>query len=354
MLENWRYNRAINANKIYATPDSRTVFFEQEYLTQEALHHLKINNTTSPSDVSKVGSLLMAHESIPGLRTPYMVEVLGMPHAGKTTMLNRYMEELWQRDERNKIGIVKEGASSIKEKHGDLRYTDPFLYSMLSGSSAFAETIATLKGVNEGMRMVVSDRGQIDRRVWRRTLFLKGNVKPEIMINEDQFIHDLENTPIQIGSIIMFMVRPDVSIQRCKNKTAEPKTNPITNRDFLSRLNEQYWRLHWEILQNNVPFRIYTCINAEEPEDKVYERFKYVMDTTLNIHSTYLAALAKAFPKEFDRIKSEFDKQPKKQNSTEKLLSDKLGRKVLIVGGDDMESKDEILGKPFIEGLHIR
>lgn len=85
MLENWRYNRALEGNKRYPDSSSRDIFLEQEYLTQVALDRLGVKGVTSPSEVSKVGSLFMAPESIPGLRVPYAVEVLGMPHSGKTT-----------------------------------------------------------------------------------------------------------------------------------------------------------------------------------------------------------------------------------------------------------------------------
>jgi hypothetical protein len=351
MLENWRYNRAIEANGKQTEHDSRNIFLEEEYRTQLALAHLGIKAAATISEVSKVGSLLMSPELIPGLRTPYAVEVLGMPHSGKTTMVNRYLQELWQRNERNKVVLVKEGAGSIKEEHGDLRYSDPFGYTLLAGTAAFTGYISALKDINSGMRMVVSDRGQIDRRVWRRALFQRGDVNPEIMYGENQFIYDLENTPIQLGGIIMFMTKPETSIKR----VGIEKMGPVTNGDFLSRLYEQYWRLHEEILQSEVPWRVYTCIDAEKDSEEVYERFKYAMDTTLNIHSTFLAALAKAFPQEFDRAKAEHDNTPRQQTHAQEVLSRRLGvKRVKIVGGDEMESEEDVLNKPFLEGIDLR
>lgn len=348
MLESWRYNRAREASGKHSDLDLLTIFLEQEYRTQSALVNLGIEGSISPSEVSKVGSILMCPELIPNLRVPYAVEVLGTPHAGKTTMINRYLRELWSRDERHKVALVVEGAGSIKQEHGDLRYSDPFSYSMLGGGATFWGYISSLRDINSGMRMVVSDRGQVDRRVFRRALFSRGDVNPKIMAEEDQFIYGLENTPIQVGGVIIMMVRPEESVRRSE------RLGPYTNMDFLSLLYEQYWRLHWEILQGEVPYRVYTCIDAEKGEDEVYERFKYTMDTILNIHSTYLAALAKAFPKEFNRAKAECDRRLERQSPTQRALSEKLKGRVLIVGGDDMESEDEILGKPFLEGLNLR
>lgn len=347
MLENWRYNRALKANKGYVDSNSRDIFLGQEYLTQLALHHLGIKDAVSPSDVLKVGNLLVAPGSVPNLRVPYAVEVLGMPHAGKSTMINQYLEELWLRGERYKVGLAEEGVRSIKQEHGDLRYSDSFLYSLLGGFSTFLNYISSLRDMSAGMRMVVSDRGQIDRRVFRRALFSRGDVNPEIMEDEALFIGSLENTPIQIGGVIMLMMRPEESIRRSE------RLGPVVNMDFLSLLYEQYWGLHWEIIQGEFPCRVYTCIDAERGEEEVYERFRYAMDTTSNIRGICLAALAKAFPEEFEKARAECDKDPRRPNYAQRVLSEKLGRRVLIVGGDDMESEDDILSKFILEGLYL-
>jgi len=162
-------------------------------------------------------------------------------------------------------------------------------------------------------------------------------------------MNDLENTPVQIGAVIMLMIRSEESMRRSE------RPGPVVIMEFLLKLYEQYWRLHWDILQGEIPYRIYTCIDAEQNEENVYERFKYVMATALNIHRINLAALAMAFPKEFDQAKAEYDRDPKRQSSTQRILSKQLeGGKVLIVCGDDMKVKDEILRKPFIEGLDLR
>lgn len=352
MLENYRYNRAIVASSKRPESNSRDIFLDQEYLTQIALKQLGVKDNISPSDVPHVGTLLMTPELIPNLRVPYAIEVLGMPHSGKTSVINRYLRGLWQRNERHKVALIKEGAESIVEKYGDLRYSNHFLYTMLAGTAAFMGYISSLKDINSGMRMAVSDRGQVDRRVWRRALFSRGDVNPKIISDENQFINALENTPVQIGGIVMLMIRPNESLRKKKGVGGR---FPISNIDFLSRLHEQYWRLHWELLQGEVPYRVYTCIDAEKDVEEVYETFKYAMDTALNIHNIYLAALAKAFPEEFDRAKAEYDRSPHQPSHAQRILSEKLGGgRVLIVGGDEMESEEEILEKPFVEGYHLK
>ena len=348
MLENWRYNRALEANAKQVEAGAKEILLDEEYRTQLALEYLGIREDTTPSEAPKVGSLLVRPDLMANLRVPYAVEVLGMPRAGKSTAINRYLKELWLRGERYKLAFVEEGPRKIEPDYGDLRYSDPFHYSLLGGTATFFGYIEALKNVNSGMRLVVSDRGQIDRRAFRRVLFGRGDVDPKVMEDEGEFMYDLENTPVQIGGVIMMMTRPEISFGR-------GKPGPVANKDFLPRLYEQYWRLHGEILQGEVPYRIYACIDGEKDKEEVYERFKYAMDTALNIHEIYLAALAKAFPDEFSKAKAEQGKRGRRPSRAQRILGERLGgKKVLIVGGDEMESEEEVLDKSFIEGLDLR
>ena len=51
--------------------------------------------------------------------------------------------------------------------------------------------------------------------------------------------------------------------------------------------------------------------------------------------------MARAFPKEFDRAKAEYDKNPTTKTHAERVLSNKLGKKVKNRGGDEMKSDEE-------------
>lgn len=124
---------------------------------------------------------------------------------------------------------------------------------------------------------------------------------------------------------------------------------------MLSRLYEQYLRLHYEIIEGQVMYRVYTCIDAEGELEEVYERFKYAMDTILNMHNVYLAALAKAFPEEFDWAVREYRRHGPQKSYAEEVLGRRLGgKRVLIVGGDDMQSKNEVLDKPLVELVALK
>lgn len=348
MLENWRYNRAREARSNFPVTELNQIFLDHEYKTQLALDKLGIEGSASPSEVPKAGCILAQPDLMFGLRIPYVVEVLGMPCAGKSTMIRRYLEEAWAKDRREKIAFVDEGVKEIKEEYGDLRYSDPLGYSLLGGLATFINQIQALREVRRGMQFVITDRGQIDRRVFRRTFFGQGKVEPRQIADEEKFIHYLENTPLQIGAIIMMMTRSEESVKR------EENPGPVTNMDFLPSLADQYWRLHWEISKGELPCRLYTCIDAEKDENEVYERFKYTMDLALNIHGILSAAFAKAFPDEFDRARIEFASGQKRKDLAEEILGDLLGGRVLIVGGDEMITKEDILQKKWMEVLDLR
>ncbi len=346
MLDNPRFNATLSAKNEWQFQNTRQLLLDQQYLTQKALSELGVNSLTIPSKIPKADRILMVPEKVAGLRKPYAVEILGMPGSGKTTMINRYLEELWIEKKRHEVVLVKEGVRSIKEEYGNLRYTDPFMYSLLAGSATFLDYI---EASTSNSRMIIADRGQIDRRIFRRILFSQGNVNPKIMEEENQFMYGLENTPVQICGIIMFMVRPETSLGRIK------KEGPVVNTNTLPKMYEQYMRLHREILNYEIPYRIYELIDAEKPTDQVYEQFKYVMDSSLNIVAIMLGAIAKTFPDQFDKAKKEYDQKPYGQTHAERVMSKRLGgKRVRIVGGDEMESDEEILYKPVVEGVILK
>lgn len=347
MLDNPRFNAALSASNEHNHPNARQVQLDQQFLTQKALKELGVDFSTPPSRVPKADRILMIPEKIEELRRPYAVEVLGMPGSGKTTCINRYLEDLWGRQKRHQVAFVDEGARKVKEQYGDLRYSDPFAFHMMAGSTTFADYY--MEAIAQNPRMIVADRGQIDRRIFRRFLFTQGQVHPGIMEGEAQFIYGLENTPVQICGIICFLVRPEVTMQRIGRE------GPVVNMKVLSQLYEQYLRLHNELINwdPQTPYRIYEMIDAEKSPESVYEQFRYVMDHCLNLPEIMLHALSKVAPDEFDKAKSEYDKSPTKGSThAERVMAQRLGVKsVHIVGGDEMESDEEILTKPFVEGV---
>lgn len=357
MLENWRYNRARRAISEQKGTDWKEIFWQEEYRTQRALENLGIKEDIQPREIEHVDCLLMNPEKIESLRVPYAVEVLGMPCSGKSTMIKRYLKELEEKGERDQVALVEEGVKAIKDKGGkwgigedldNLRKADTFEYSLLAGTTTFANYLQAVRKVFRGARVMIADRGQIDRRVFRRAFFAQGKVNPELMAREEQFMRDLENTPIQIGGVIMLMTRPKVSFER------EESPGLITNMEFLPLLYEQYWRVHEELRHNKIPYRVYSCIDAEGDEEKVYEKFREAMGTARNLHDRYLAALQRAFPKAAERARRKREKEGVGPSQAEEILSKILGGNVLIVGGDEMKSKEEIFQRSFIEGVRTK
>lgn len=351
MLEQERLSRAYAGAKKYPEwpeAESLELFLREEMATQNALEAIGAKNNSIPSEVYKVGKMFMVPELIENLRIPYAVEVVGMPAAGKTTMITRYLEEQWGIKRRHLFAYVDEGARAIKEKYGDLRYSDPFTYSVMGTSRSFRGIIDSTDHINAGLRVVISDRGQQDRRVFKRALFLQGKVDPLYMSDVSLEVDKLVDTPIQLGGTIMFMVRPETTIKRTG------RLGPVVNPENLPYLYEQYWRLHWELVQNEVPYRIYTCIDAEKSKEEVYERFKYAVDSIFNLHTTMLAAIYKLLGKEADKIAAEVKRNPR-LGYAERVLGKALGgKKVIILGGDDLVDTNDILKKPFVEGKFLK
>ena len=271
-----------------------------------------------------------------------------MPGSGKTTMINRFLEEQWVDKRRHLFANVEEGARTIKQEYGDLRYTDPFIYSVMGAFASFEGILESTDYLNTGMRVVVTDRGQQDRRVFKRALFMQGKVDPFYMSEVSREVDKKVDTPIQMGGIIMFLARPETSL----NRTG--RTGPVVNPEYLSFLYEQYLRLHWELLEGEVPWRIYTCIDAEKDREEVYQRFKYAMDSIFNLHINMMWALYKIFPKEADEVREELKRNPRVGYAEQDLGQMLGGKKVKILGGDDLVDTDDILNKPFVEGRFLK
>lgn len=210
-LENWRYKRALSASRDFRGREDLPVFLDQEYLTQMAIANLGTSLDLSPSAANKVGRILMRPEDISTLRLPFATEVLGPPGAGKSILINRYLSEAWRENRRHEIAFVTEGARTAKGIIPDTRITDPFAYSIASSTFTMIGQETSVLQINSGARVILADRGQIDQRVFRRALFTQGHVEPQLMEDEAELIANFENTPMQVGGIILLLIRPEMT-----------------------------------------------------------------------------------------------------------------------------------------------
>lgn len=276
MLENSRYNRGLEANSVQKGAVARTLLLEEEYRTQLALERLHITGSPRPADVEGVGKQFIQSERIGG-QMPFAIEVLGMPRSGKTTLINRYVDEFDSGSNSMQVCLVPEGADAIKALYKNLRITQPFLYSVLAGASTYFGYKSVLDNIENQSCVLISDRGLVDRRVFRRTLFSSGDVGPSVFQNESQFMDVFEHTPLPVGGVILMMIQPEIVLERGKE-------GPVNSLDFLYRLYEQYWRFHSEALYNTFEWKTYVCIDAQQPEETVYQAFKKAIDYTMLLY----------------------------------------------------------------------
>lgn len=290
-FDSWRYNRAVvgyknwlskyNQFQINQGASELGTFLKQEYITQLALAHLGVNISSLPKDVLGIDKVRIVPELIASLRFPYAVEVLGMPGAGKTTLIQRYLNDKWG-DKRNQIYYLSE-ADGVGA--GDLRKKNPFFYSVYLGLQNLSKYMEALSDKSDP-KYILSERGQIDRRAFRRDLFLQGNCDPKIMQNEAQFIKEDESIPMQLGGVVMLLVDPETRVSR----TAYRGVSAERTVERSQRLYEQYLRLHYELRNGEIPTRMYACIDANKPIEDVYEQFSYNMDIAFSLHDQMLAA----------------------------------------------------------------
>ena len=182
MLEQERYNRALTAHE--KSRDHRLdptftdwsdhnylhYLLSVEYEHQQLTYGQQPRDKRSPADMEKIDTSILLPELIQYLRNPYTIEILGMPRAGKTTAIARYLQELWERGERSRVFHVKEGVRIVKEIAGDMRTTDPFSYTMIGGLITLSESISAAK---HGSEAILNDRGQIDRVAFLRADLLE-------------------------------------------------------------------------------------------------------------------------------------------------------------------------------------
>ena len=350
-LEHSRMLRAISGSNKFSGLKDLGIFYGQELRTQQALSDLGINITDSPEKAPKVDRIFMNIEGVESLRRPYAIEVMGPPGSGKTTVINKYLEYLWYQNKRHTVAYIEEGVRDLPKEANHIQASDPVFYSILGSLNTTYSYMSALKELPNNTYAFLTDRGFVEKRVWRRAYFSKGDVDPKPMATWEENIDQAEGTPIQVGAIIMLMMRPEFSMY-ARGNDGTPRR--VRNMDLLPRLYEQYWRLHWEILNGQIPYRVYICINAERSLNEVYEEFSNAMDLALNMQEIYKSALAKAFPKEYGQALKQIKHTPKEPSYAKRILSKQLGGSVKIIGGDDMGSENDILKRPFIEVVRTR
>lgn len=289
-LESERYQRALWANAQERPTEKRNLqtFLEEEWLTQCALDKLGITPETSIPEIPKIGELDYIQEWVEELPFDFVIEVTGMPMAGKETVINRWLESLWLRGTRNQIYYAGEPAEKLPEKFQRYKREDPFLFTSLTETEFFLSSFKRIIDSASGQALEVpllSKRGVTDRTAFRRALFFEGEVNPGFMDDEWFWEYGFA-PPYRTGAVILCLVKPETSLKREEKEIGHPREEPgpVMNIDFLKLLYEQYLRLHyelpWRIYHRHLtrgPLPIYIALNMEGGKEECFEKFNRTM-----------------------------------------------------------------------------
>lgn len=270
MLESERYNRSLRTNSDISDPEFQDlqVFLDQEYITQFCLNKMGLTVNDSPNKLPRVNEIFTIDGLVGQRRSPYALEVLGMPRAGKSTSINKFLESLWTKGVRRRIHLIREGARTVSEEYEYLKNDDTFGFHMVAGQETFLSTMENILSF-EDHEVILYDRGTLDRRAFRRAMFFQGKVSTKITRTEKLWEYGFETPPFQIGGLIMCLIKPEVSLER---EGVREKPGTVMNKEFLTLLYEQYMRLHYEIMSGSIITPAYTCIDMGCSEEEAYTK----------------------------------------------------------------------------------
>lgn len=292
MLENWRYNRALRA-KAKTGEDYLDYFIAHEHQTQLALSGMGVRKEDAPNKIPYIDTILTDPDLITSLSKPFVAEVIGMPRAGKTTSINKLLESLWISGIRHRVRFARESPRAIPDELGpvdpgfdflDLKHSHPLAFNI---AGYVITKMGALRHIPEAgdFDMLLQDRGLFDRRIFRRSLFVDGDIDPLWMEFEDSIEQETEIPPFPVGAVILCVISPEESLQR-EGPRKEPGV--VMNKRFLEILYEQYMRFHYEIITRQVAIPAYVCIDMECTPEKASLKFNNAMAQILNKDSHIL------------------------------------------------------------------
>lgn len=192
------------------------IFLDQEYQVQRALSRLGMDQDSPPSQLPGVNEIQGPLERITNFSLPYAIEVMGMPNTFKSTAINTYLKRSWIKGNRPWFSNVAEGTQILDEQDISFKQDNPFLYSMMVGLGSYLASYQSLVHINE-FKILLQDRGNFDRGVFRRALTTLGYVNPGIMRDEALFEYGLESPILPVGGVVLCLQTLDTSRQRgCK------------------------------------------------------------------------------------------------------------------------------------------
>ncbi len=287
-LEHGRYNRALGSHlhpkfAPIEVPDDLATYLEQEWITQNALDQLGVESNSAPCDIPGISQFHVKAQYIEQLPDGFQIDVMGMPRAGKTSVLRRFNETS---EYSQKVHFIPENVFPLSTDK-DIKYKVPGL--LQSMTQVRLVEIFEFIDRYEDPKPLLLDRGVLDRVVFKRTMFQKGDVPANGI--RGGFKHSLEEEIIDhpIGAVILCLARPEISLER---EGMRDKPGYIMNEDFLAGLYEQYLRLYYELVSGtignadvlfdyDIPVPIVIALDMEGDEEANYKIFDTAMQQIL-------------------------------------------------------------------------
>lgn len=271
MLENERYNEAIEStaklSMLHSTNPPDLTFqrlLEEQYLTQTALQKLKIYPNNNLHQLPFINQIVLPDSPVPENRRnlPLLIEVAGMPKAGKSISIKNAKEQF------QILNPVQEVAGFAKRKWKERRGKN-------WNSSGF-ETTKTILNIlvpdillsREPDSVIISDRDLVDQFIFTRANFLDG--RHFIYQTESSYYGDRKvvNSPISAlrdmstksnrsYALILCLTTPTESLKR---EGFRLRKGTVMNKNFLNKLYEQYLRFHRDVVETKRDFP-YACLD---------------------------------------------------------------------------------------------
>ncbi len=236
--------------------NDREILLSEKWLTELELYKYGLSPESNPRDIPNIDSVY----NLQTFKKDYIsrtrnIAVLGMPHAGKDTLLEK-LNFLGNK----RIITVPEPYEQIKKWKRDMPQ-DALTQEHLKLAASIGETIVSLmeerkRGVyNKGL--IIHNRGSIDQTIFNSARFMHGEIPLSDYFDPD--IGWVLKAGMQMDAIFIFIQDPKTSILRGSH----------TSEEFLAILYEQYLKAIIRFRNNN-------------------QQNLVVMDTRENIETNFL------------------------------------------------------------------
>lgn len=208
------------------------------------------------------------------------IEIIGMPHAGKTPLSFRTSTDLG-------LDLIKENVPRAKalakagRESGLIPPADYYSTIEVLKSGLVAREILQTEDSKAGKPKII-DRGGLDPLVFTRAQFLFGRLKGKTFQTQRDFFHlrlnlvKPEETEYRYGFVIC-LISPTLSLER-EGPREEP--GEIMNSRFLQIIYEQYLRLYQE-LQDDGRFP-FICLDTSGDWDGNQRKFNQAVQEMIN------------------------------------------------------------------------